>query len=301
MALVLSLFLSLAELVFYVMNAPKAAANADLSRPAILLRSLKEALCGCCSPPPPPPPSSATVAVIRLHGEISLHGEVNYFKNRPLIDRAFKTKNLKAVLLSINSSSGSPGQCRLISSYLRAMAEKKKVPVYAFVEDEAASGGYWLACCGEKIFVSPGSVVGGIGVIVCLMDKKGRPQGRPVTAGEKKKLPKSLLDRFKPLSEFEQEQAQKKADEWHEVFKDWVTKQRGDRLKHDKDNDLFTGESWIGQKAVDLGLVDGIDDVHSWVRKEYGKDAKVEEYGKKVKLRRSDRLQVFPQAPTSYI
>ena len=252
-ALVLSLFLSLAELVFYVMNAPKAAANADLSRPAILLRSLKEALCGCCSPPPPPPPSSATVAVIRLHGEISLHGEVNYFKNRPLIDRAFKTKNLKAVLLSINSSSGSPGQCRLISSYLRAMAEKKKVPVYAFVEDEAASGGYWLACCGEKIFVSPRSVVGGIGVISFFVEKKGVVRG--VTAGE--------------------------ADELHEEIKDWVTKQRGDRLKHDKDNDLFTGEYWIGQKAVDLGLVDGIDDVHSWVRKEYGEDAKIEEFPKK--------------------
>ena len=102
-----------------------------------------------------------------------------------------------------------------------------------------------------------------------------------ITAGEKKKLPKSLLDRFKPLPECEQERAQKQADEWHEVFKDWVMKQRGDRLKHDKDNDLFTGESWIGQKAVDLGLVDGIDDVHSWVRMEFGEDAKVEEFPKK--------------------
>ena len=61
-ALVLSLFLSLAELVFYVMNAPKSAADTDLSRPAILLRSLKEALCGCCSPPPPQPPSSSSRA-----------------------------------------------------------------------------------------------------------------------------------------------------------------------------------------------------------------------------------------------
>ena len=73
-----------------------------------------------------------------------------------------------------------------------------------------------------------------------------------ITAGEKK----SFLDSFKPLKEGDQERAQKLLDELHEVFKDWVTRQRGDRLKHDKDNDLFTGEFWIGQKGA------SIHDVH---------------------------------------
>ena len=69
-----------------------------------------------------------------------------------------------------------------------------------------------------------------------------------ITAGEKK----SFLDSFKPLKEGDQERAQKLLDELHEVFKDWVTRQRGDRLKHDKDNDLFTGEFWIGQKGASI-------------------------------------------------
>lgn len=92
---------------------------------------------------------------------------------------------LEAVLLSINSPGGSPAQCELISDHIWSLSKEKKVnlppsylpcnalnggnwlqvPVLSFVEDLAASGGYWLACVGEKIYIAKTSVLGSIGVI----------------------------------------------------------------------------------------------------------------------------------------
>src|SRR3546814_21029693 len=79
------------------------------------------------------------------------------------------------------------------------MAREKDVPVLAFCEDVAASGGYWLACAADEIFVQPTSIVGSIGVITSgfgfaeLMEKAGIEQ-RVYTAGERK----AILDPFRP-------------------------------------------------------------------------------------------------------
>ena len=83
----------------------------------------------------------------------------------PLLARAFSLRGAKAVALAINSPGGSPVQSALIGQRIRLLAREKNLPVIAFVEDVAASGGYWLACAADEIIADPASIVGSIGVI----------------------------------------------------------------------------------------------------------------------------------------
>ncbi|MEC7536145.1 MAG: S49 family peptidase, partial [Pseudomonadota bacterium] len=137
-----------------------------------------------------------TVGVLRLTGVI---GHLGPGRRRGLslseqacsIDRAFKLPRLKAVALAINSPGGSPVQAALIARRIRQLAEEKEIPIYAFCEDVAASGGYWLACAAEEIYADPASIVGSIGVIsagfgfVDLLEKVG-VERRVHTSGDKK-------------------------------------------------------------------------------------------------------------------
>ena len=81
-----------------------------------------------------------------------------------MLQKAF-AKKPAAVALAINSPGGSPVQSSLIGARIRRLAEEFKTPVYAFVEDVAASGGYWLAASADEIYIDASSVVGSIGVI----------------------------------------------------------------------------------------------------------------------------------------
>src|SRR5215475_2546533 len=76
------------------------------------------------------------------------------------LDRAFAMGKPKAVALSINSPGGSAVQSHLIYRRIRQLSEEKSVPVIAFVEDVAASGGYMIACAADEIICDPSSIVG---------------------------------------------------------------------------------------------------------------------------------------------
>src|SRR6056297_3317362 len=145
---------------------------------------------------------SPFVAVVRLQGVIASSSRMTALSDQgtaSLIEKAFSRGKPKAVALVINSPGGSPTQSSLIAARIRRLAEEKKVPVHAFVEDVAASGGYWIACAADDIFVDPGSIVGSIGVISAgfgltgLIDRYG-VERRVHTAGKSK----SFLDPFKP-------------------------------------------------------------------------------------------------------
>lgn len=200
------------------------------------------------------------VAVLRLHGAIGMAGRrggLNDATLAPVIERAFRKGKPAAVALSINSPGGSPVQSSLIAARIRRLAEETGVPVHAFVEDMAASGGYWLACAGDRIWADDSSVLGSIGVISSgfgfqdLIGKWGIER-RVHTAGRSK----STLDPFRPEKPEDVERLRNVLEPIHEAFKDYVTRRRGDRLAGDRD--LFTGEFWAGRQSVDLGLADGI-------------------------------------------
>ncbi len=217
------------------------------------------------------------VAVIPLHGVIAsgggkLRGEqLNLSGLAEIINDAFETKGLTAVALAINSPGGSPVQSSLIAKRIRQLADEKEVPVYAFAEDVMASGGYWLGLCADEIYADLNSVVGSIGVISAgfgftgLMEKLGVDR-RTYSAGENK----AKLDPFSPEKASDVEWLKKLQMEIHENFKAYVKERRGDRLKKRKDKELFSGDVWTGTKATELGLIDGISDMRSFMRKKYG-------------------------------
>lgn len=217
-----------------------------------------------------------TVAVLRLAGVIGLAGPVPLRGGMSLqglagqIDRAFRVKHLAAVALSINSPGGSPVQSAQIAKRIRDLARERDVPVIAFVEDIAASGGYWLACAGDEIFADSSSIVGSIGVVSAgfgfpeLLSKIG-VERRVHTSGTRK----AMLDPFRPEQPEDVALLAGLQQDIHESFKAQVRDRRGRRLKAD-DATLFNGEVWSGRRAVELGLVDGLGDLRSVLRQRFG-------------------------------
>ncbi|GAB3355993.1 S49 family peptidase [Amycolatopsis echigonensis] len=214
------------------------------------------------------------VAVVKLHGVITptpsplARGAINLGAVESALTRAFAHDRLKAVALQINSPGGAPTQSGLVAERIRQLADEKGVPVLAFAEDVAASGGYWLACAADEIYAHRTSVVGSIGVIsggfgfTGLLERFGIER-RLHTAGENK----SRLDPFSPEKPEDVEWLKNMHSQLHELFVDWVKERRGDRLTDS--TDLFTGDVWLGQKAVDLGLVDGLGSLREIVRERY--------------------------------
>ncbi len=203
------------------------------------------------------------VSLLRLHGVITAvtgpvpRSVINAQAMEKPLERAFAPERLAAVALLVNSPGGSPTQSALVADRIRGLAAEKGVPVFAFCEDVAASGGYWLACAADEIYAHPTSLVGSIGVISHgfglhgLIERWG-VQRRLYTAGEAK----SRLDPFLPEKQEDVDWLRDLQGELHTMFQEWVVARRGDRLRNG--NELFTGEIWTGAKAVELGLVDGL-------------------------------------------
>ena len=219
------------------------------------------------------------VAVIRLNGVIGaagpLRGGMTLASLEKRLDQAFKIKHLEAVALAINSPGGSPVQSDLIAKRIRDLAAEKSVPVYAFCEDVAASGGYWLACAADHIYAQESSIVGSIGVISsgfgfpAVLERFGIER-RVRTAGHRK----STLDPFEKEDPEDVAHLEGILKELHETFMNMVTSRRKDRLKEDPDV-LFSGEFWTGTKAVEMGLIDGIGELRSTMRARFGEKVKL--------------------------
>mgnify|MGYP002780829618 FL=1 len=196
------------------------------------------------------------VAVVRLQGAIGARGPLSDQAVAPLLEAAFGRRPV-AVALEVNSPGGSPVQSSLIAARIRRLSEDKKVPVTAFVEDVAASGGYWIAAAADDIVVDRASLVGSIGVIAAGFGFQGAIarwgiERRVHTAGRSK----SLLDPFRPESPEDVARLDAWLNQLHDTFIDHVLARRGARLKSDPN--LFSGDVWIGDKAVDRGLADAV-------------------------------------------
>ena len=242
------------------------------------------------------------VSVLRLAGIIGRvgpvrGGSVTLANMERAIDRAFAPKRLAAVALSVNSPGGSPVQSALIAKRIRDRAEERGVPVLAFAEDVAASGGYWLACAGDEIFADESSIVGSIGVIaagfgfVDLIARHGIER-RVHTAGARK----GMLDPFRPENPEEVERLRAVQRDMHETFVSHVRERRGRRLRGDDDM-LFSGEFWSGRRAIELGLVDGLGELRGVLRDRFGERVRIRPVAVRRGLRRRLGLGVFDGSP----
>ena len=219
-------------------------------------------------------PGTAVVPVVRLSGVIGavtpLRPGMTLATVSRVLERAFSTRNAKAVALVINSPGGSPVQSRQIYLRIKQLAAEKKLPVLVFVEDVAASGGYMLACAGDEIICDPSSILGSIGVVGGSFGfqeaiKRLGIERRLYTAGAHK----AMLDPFLPENPDDVAKLKALQREIHQIFIALVKESRGARLKG-SDDTLFTGEYWAGESSITLGLADSIGDLRSTLRARYG-------------------------------
>lgn len=219
-----------------------------------------------------------TISILRLEGIIgkasTMKSGLSISSTNKLIEKAFSNEKTKLVCLCINSPGGSPAQSEFIAKRIRHLSETKNIPVISFVEDVAASGGYWLACSGDEIYASKSSIVGSIGVISSgfgfkeAIDKLG-VERRLYTQGKNK----SVLDPFMPAKEDDIAIIKNLQKNIHEHFIDYIKTRRGRFITQD-DDIVFNGEFWTGQIALDYGLIDGISDVYTYVHDKFGNDIK---------------------------
>ena len=225
------------------------------------------------------------VSVLRLSGVIASGGSplrknLNYVSLEPVIKKAFLDKKQSAVILCINSPGGSPVQSALIGKRIRQLADKNKIPIIAFCEDVAASGGYWLASCADEIYADESSIIGSIGVISAgfgfteAISKLGIER-RVYTSGESK----SVLDPFKKESPKDVARLRGLQNDIHEHFIEHVKSRRGKKLNEEEP--LFTGLFWTGKKAEKLGLIDGIGAMQDVLTEKFGDDVKIKQITQK--------------------
>lgn len=225
--------------------------------------------------------SGPTVSVVRLSGMIASSGRggsvLSDASTAVLLQKAFSRGKPDGVALVINSPGGSPVQSSLIGARIRRLSEEKEVPVYAFVEDVAASGGYWIASAADEIWVDPSSVVGSIGVISSgfgaheFIARHG-VERRVHTAGRSK----SMLDPFRPEKEEDVVRLKSILEQMHETFIAQIKARRGDKLSDTEE--LFTGEFWLGNTAVELGLADGIGHLVPKMKEQFGEKTRFRVY-----------------------
>ncbi len=225
------------------------------------------------------------ISVLRLYGAIGVARGIGGrgLSHPPLeqaIEAAFASKRVKAVALAINSPGGAPGQSSLIARHIRRLADEKEIPVIAFCEDVAASGGYLLACAADEIWVNEYSIAGSIGVISASFGaqeaiKRIGIERRVHTAGNHK----VLMDPFREEKPEDIERLKSLQRDIHARFIDWVKTSRKDRLTEDEP--LFEGDVWVGQRAVEVGLADGVGELRPVLKERFGKDVIFREHGGK--------------------
>lgn len=223
-----------------------------------------------------PPP---VVAVVPLKGVIGRLGPwqrgLTLAAVAPQLERAFKLPSLAAIALVVNSPGGAPVQAAQITRRIRALAEEHRVKVFAFAEDVAASGGYWLLTAADEVFADESSLIGSIGVVTAgfgfpeLLKRFGIER-RVYVSGEHK----AGLDPFQPEREEEVAHLRRIQADIHEAFRAHVRVRRQGKLKGSED-ELFSGRFWGGRAALDLGLIDGIADLRTLMRERYGKRVKL--------------------------
>lgn len=205
-------------------------------------------------------------ALINVRGTIEATGDASAEKINGALQSAFEDKGTAGIIMRINSPGGSPVQSGIVYDEIRRLRSKHpEIPLYVVVEDLCASGGYYIASAGDKIFVDKASIVGSIGVLMDgfgftgAMDKFG-VERRLLTAGANK----GFLDPFSPQDAEQKAHAQVLLGEIHRQFIEVVRQGRGTRLKETPE--MFSGLMWTGSQSVAMGLADDFGTVDSVAR-----------------------------------
>ena len=175
---------------------------------------------------------------------------------RKAIDEAAADDAIKAVVLRVNSPGGSAVGSEVILAATRRSKAKK--PLVVSMGDVAGSGGYYVSCAADTIYVEPSTITASIGVVGGKLATKAMWENIGVTfTNYQRGKNAGLLGSGDPFTSSERAALRAWMDDIYEVFKGHVQSSRGDRLKKDLD-ELAGGRVFTGQQALELGLVDKI-------------------------------------------
>lgn len=202
-------------------------------------------------------PSGDRIGVVEIEGVISGSKEVM----DDIVD--FKDDaSIKGVILRINSPGGGVGPTQEIYREVVKLKEKKKV--YVSMGTTCASGGYYIASAGQKLYANPSTITGSIGVIMELMNvedvlKKIGLKSNTIKAGEYK----DTGSPFRPMTPEERAYMDGIVTNIYDQFtKDVAT---GRKMNVETVKKLAEGRIYTGTMAKDVGLVDAIGNFYDTV------------------------------------
>lgn len=177
------------------------------------------------------------------------------------LELASKDRNVKAVVLRINSPGGAVTTCDIIAHEIAAFKKKSanKAPVVASLMDMAASGGYYIAASADRIVAHPTTITGSIGVVIYsvnaggLMEKIGVAD-QTMKSGDKK----DMLSPLRPMTEDEKRILQTGIDEMYERFLDVIFETRKQHFTMERLREIADGRVYTARQALDLKLIDSI-------------------------------------------
>ncbi len=223
-------------------------------------------------------PKKDVVGVINVTGEFGPAGNgVSASRVIPVLEKAFRTDNVKAIFLNIESPGGSPAEAEKINTYLDVRRKETGKPVFAVISNVGASAAYMVAVHADEIYAGRYSLVGSIGAIMQGWDLHKAMSSinvsqRVYASGDLK----GIMNPYTPMPQGGDEKAQAMVVAMGKEFQQEVILRRGDKLK--KDVDLFTGEAWSGADALRLGLIDEIGTLDQVIHTKYP-DLKKHELG----------------------
>lgn len=180
------------------------------------------------------------------------------------VKEAEKNENIKAIIVEIDSGGGDP----VGGEEMAKVFKNSSKPVVVYIRSVGASAAYWGATGASRIFASPSSQVGSIGVTSSYVDstKSNQKDGYTFNQLSIGKF-KDTMNRNKPLSAEEKALIINDANETYEVFVKTVADNR--KLDVKKVKEIANGWAYNGNKALQLGLIDqigGLDEVNAYLK-----------------------------------
>ncbi|WP_373481240.1 signal peptide peptidase SppA [Geminocystis sp.] len=226
------------------------------------------------------------IAILYLEGQIvdgeGRIGEVGSTRFVAEIRRIRQDKNIKGIVVRVNSPGGSAVASELILRELQLTVKEK--PLVISMGDVAASGGYWIATAGEKIFANNNTITGSIGVFNLLFNVENIAKNNGINNGVVKTNEfANLSNNFSQKTEAELAIYQQGVNKIYDLFLERVSKARN--LPISKVADIAQGRVWSGKSAQKIGLVDEIG----------GLDTSIEYLNRKLELKNNFQIVSYPE------
>ena len=204
-------------------------------------------------------PRNGTIAVIYAEGSILYdptdvtEGVITPDNILQKIEKAMKTKNLKGIVLRVNSGGGSA----LASEIIYQELTKLNIPIYVSMSDTTASGGYYISMAGNKVFANNATITGSIGVVSMLPKFNNAQNKYGVHSNSVSKGKYSeIYDSFEPLSEESRAKISQSMQETYKEFKSRVSKNR--KIDENTLEGYAQGKICLVDEAKNINLIDGI-------------------------------------------